>query len=164
LEYGSRQPAFGSLAGAANMQTKTEVRMNRKRLTRLALILEDYHDRNAPRLDLQNWGTSENKRRGFLWLGQRSRNKAACAVGLACASGVFADDGLSYEVDTKNSGLTPIFRDLEGWNAVKSFFDLDQVQAVRLFAEHSYEVTEGEAAARAVAARIRQMIGPQFAS
>ncbi len=51
-----------------------------------------------------------------------------------------------------------MYRGLEGWNAVKSFFDLDQVQAVRLFAEHSYEVTEGEAAARAVAARIRQVI------
>jgi len=37
-------------------------------------------------------------------------------------------------------------------------FDLDQTQAVRLFTEHSYDVTEGEAAAQAVAARIRQMI------
>jgi hypothetical protein len=146
------------------MQTKTEVWMNRKRLKRLAVLLEGYRDRDAPRLDLQNWGKSENKRRGFLWLGQRSCNTAACAVGLACASGVFADDGLSYEVDKKNSGLNPIFRDLEGWSAVKSFFDLDQVQAVRLFAEHSYEVTEGEAAAQAVAARIRQMIAPLDAS
>ena len=43
---------------------------------------------------------------------------------------------------------------------MRFFFDLDQVQAARLFAEHSYEVTEGEAAAQAVAARIRQMIAP----
>jgi hypothetical protein len=54
--------------------------------------------------------------------------------------------------------LTPLFRDLEGWSAVKSFFDLDEVQAVKLFAEHSHELTECEAAARAVAARIRKMI------
>ena len=56
---------------------------------------------------------------------ERSCNTAACAVGLACD-----------------------IRDLEGWSAVKTFFDLVQVQAVRLFAEHSYEVTEGEATAR----------------
>ena len=56
--------------------------------------------------------------------------------------------------------LTPLFRDLEGWSAVKSFFDLDEVQAVKLFAEHSHELTECEAAARAVAARIRKMIAP----
>ena len=42
---------------------------------------------------------------GFLWLGQRSCNTAACAVGLACDSGVFADDGLSYEVDKKIADL-----------------------------------------------------------
>jgi hypothetical protein len=81
----------------------------------------------------------------------------ASAVGLACGSGIFAEDGLCCDAD-KSGGLTPMYRGLEGWNAVKSFFDLDQVQAVRLFAEHSYEVTEGEAAARAVAARIRQVI------
>jgi hypothetical protein len=131
--------------------------MNRKRLKRLAVLLEGYRDRDAPRFNLQNWGKSENKWRGFLWLGQRSCNTAACAVGLACDSGVFANDGLSYDVNN-DCGIIPTFRDLEGWSAVKSFFDLDQVQAVRLFAEHSYEVTEGEAAARAVAARIRQMI------
>lgn len=78
-------------------------------------------------------------------------------MGLACDPGVFENDGLSYDVNN-DCGIIPIFRDLEGWSAVKSFFDLDQIQAVRLFAEHSYEVTDGEAAAQAVAARIRQMI------
>jgi hypothetical protein len=141
-------------------QTNTEGKMNRERLKRLAVLLEGYRDNDAPRFDLQNWGKAENQRAGFLWSGQRSCNTAACAVGLACDSGVFAEDGLSYEVDKKNSGLNPIFRDLEGWSAVKSFFELDQVRAARLFAEHSYEVTEGEAAAQAVAARIRQMIAP----
>jgi hypothetical protein len=53
-----------------------------------------------------------------------------------------------------------LFRNLEGWSAVKSFFDLDQGQAVELFAAHSYEFTEGEVAAQAVAARIRKMIAP----
>jgi hypothetical protein len=56
--------------------------------------------------------------------------------------------------------LTPLFRDLEGWSAVKAFFDLDQVQAAELFAGHSYEMAEGEVAARAVAARIRKMMAP----
>lgn len=134
--------------------------MNRERLKRLAVLLEGYRDDNAPRFDLQNWGEAENRRIGFLWLGQRSCNTAACAVGLACDSGIFAEDGLWYELDQDNNRLNPIFRDLQGWGAVKSFFDLDQAQAVMLFAEHSYEITHGEAAARAVAARIRQMIVP----
>jgi hypothetical protein len=134
--------------------------MNRERLKRLAVLLEGYRDSDVTRFDLQNWGKFESQRAGFLWLHQHSCNTAACAVGLACGSGIFAEDGLSYEVDKTNMELTPLFRDLEGWTAVKSFFDLDQVQAVKLFAQHSYELTEGEAAARAVAARIRNMIAP----
>jgi hypothetical protein len=132
--------------------------MNRERLTRLAVLLEDYRDGNSPRLDLQGWGKSKIQRGGFLWLGERSCNTAACAIGLACGSGIFAEDGLSWEVGKEHGELTPTFRDLEGWSAVKSFFDLDQAQAVRLFAEHSYEVTEGEASAKAVVTRIRQLI------
>ena len=131
--------------------------MNRERLKRLAMLLDDYRDKNMPRFDLQSWGTSETQRGGFLLLRQHTCGTAACAVGLACGSGVFSVEGLTYSSD-KNGGLTPIFGELEGWNAVKSFFDVDQDQAVRLFAEHSYAVTEGEAAAQAVAARIRQMI------
>jgi len=131
--------------------------MNCERLKRLATLLDDYRDGYAPRFDLQSWGECEIQRGGFLWLRQHTCNTAACAVGLACGSGVFAEDGLSYDED-ENGGLTPVFGGVEGWNAVKSFFDLNQVQAVGLFAEHSYDVTEGEAAAKAVAARIRQMI------
>jgi hypothetical protein len=134
--------------------------MNRERLKRLAVLLEGYRDSDVTRFDLQNWGKFESQRAGFLWLHRHSCNTAACAVGLACGSGIFAEDGLSYELDKTNMELTPLFRDLEGWTAVKSFFDLDQVQAVKLFAQHSYELTEGEAAARAVAARIREMIAP----
>lgn len=134
--------------------------MNRERLKRLAVLLEGYRESDVTRFDLQNWGKFESRRAGFLWLHQHSCNTAACAVGLACGSGIFAEDGLSYAVNKISMELTPLFRDLEGWSAVKSFFDLDQVQAVKLFAEHSYELAEGEAAARAVAARIRKMIAP----
>jgi hypothetical protein len=137
-------------------QPNGQPRMNRERLTQLAILLDGYRDSHTPRFDLQSWGESETQRGGFLWLRQHTCNTAACAVGLACGSGVFAEDGLSYDEDA-NGGLTPIFGGIEGWSAVKSFFDLDQTQAVRLFAEHSYDVTEGEAAAQAVAARIRQM-------
>ena len=81
-------------------------------------------------------------------------------MGLACSSGIFANDGLSHEM-AANGAITPIFRDFEGWTAVKAFFDLDQSQAARLFAAYSYELTEGAAAAQAVATRIRQTIAPQ---
>jgi hypothetical protein len=131
--------------------------MNCERLERLAILLEGYRASNAPCFDLQSWGESRLQRRGFLWLRQHPCNTAACAVGLAWGSGIFAEDGLSYD-EGNNGDLTPIFRGVEGWNAVKSFFDLDQVQVVRLFAEHAYAVTGGEAAAQAVATRIRQLI------
>jgi hypothetical protein len=133
--------------------------MNCERLERLATLLEGYRASNAPRFDLQSWGESRLQRRGLLWLRQHPCNTAACAVGLACGSGIFAEDGLSYD-QGKNGGLTPMFRGVQGWNAVKSFFDLDQIQVVRLFAEHSHDTTEGEAAAQAVATRIRQLIAP----
>ena len=137
--------------------------MNRERLSRLATLLEGYRDRDAPRFSLQNWGETETQRRGFLWLRRHTCNTAACAVGLACVSGVFAEDGLSYD-EGNNGALTPMFDGIEGWSAVKTFFGLDQSQAVRLFAEHSYDVIEGEIAAQAVAARIRQVIALHKAS
>lgn len=137
-------------------------RMNHERLERLAVILDEYRDNGAPRFDLQSWGATKTQRGGLLWLRQHTCGTAACAVGLACGSGIFKDEGLTYNSDEKG-GLTPIFGELEGWSAAKSFFDLDQEQAVRLFAEHSYDVTEGEAAAKAVATRIREMIASHAA-
>jgi hypothetical protein len=131
--------------------------MNRKRLTRLAALLEDYRDREAPVFDLRGWGEFKTRPAGFLWLEQRSCNTAACAVGLACASGVFAVDGLSYQQDDEGR-LSPVFGGLDGWDAVKAFFQLEHDQAVRLFAEDSYDITKGETAARAVAARIRETV------
>ena len=137
--------------------------MNCERLRRLAMLLDAYRDSGMPRFDLQSWGASKTQRGGFLWLRQHTCGTAACAVGLACGSGVFAGEGLTYSSD-ESGGLTPMFGELEGWNAVKSFFDLEQDQAVRLFAEHSYDVTQGEAAAQAVAARIRETIASQDVS
>jgi hypothetical protein len=134
--------------------------MNRERLERLAALLETYRDRNAPRFDLQSWGASKSSARGFLRLRADSCGTAACAVGLACSSGVFAKDGLSHVTDA-NGAITPIYRDFEGWTAVKAFFNLDQPQAAQLFAAHCYEITEGEAAAQAVATRIRETISLQ---
>jgi hypothetical protein len=134
--------------------------VNCERLERLAGLLERYRDCDAPRFDLQSWGKTETRRRGFLWSRQYVCNTKACAVGLACGSGIFAKDGLSYVTDKTTREITPIFHDHEGWSAVKAFFDLDQGQAVTLFAEHSYELTEGEEAAHAVAIRIRQMVAP----
>jgi hypothetical protein len=135
--------------------------MHRERLERLAALLEDYRDRELPRFDLQSWGASKSRRVGRFWLREATCNTAACAVGLACSSGVFSKDGLSCETDA-NGAITPIFGDLEGWTAVKAFFDLDQTQAARLFAPHSYDLTEGEAAAQAVATRIQQTIAGQI--
>jgi hypothetical protein len=131
--------------------------MNHERLKRLAALLETYRNRKAPRFDLQSWGASKSQARGFLWLQEDSCSTAACAVGLACSSGVFAKDGLSHVTDASGA-ITPLYRDFEGWTAVKAFFDLNQAQAAQLFAAHCYEITEGEAAAQAVATRIHETI------
>jgi len=156
----SRQRVFVAIMARIIPQLNRQGRMNCERLERLAALLEGHRDREAPRFDLQSWGASKSRRGGFLCLREDSCNAAACAVGLACSSSVFANDGLSYEADA-NGAITPIFGDFQGWTAVKAFFDLDQSQAARLFAAHSYELTEGEAAPRAVATRIRQTIAPQ---
>jgi hypothetical protein len=131
--------------------------MNCGRLECLAALLDRVGETGPSRFDLAGWGANEIRQAGFLWLRRQSCNTAACAVGLACVSGIFADDGLSYSEDADGK-ITPSFAGLEGWSAVKTFFDVDQNQAVELFAEHSYAITTGPEAARMVAARIRLTI------
>lgn len=133
--------------------------MHRDRLERLAILLENYRESSGPRFDLGSWGTSELRRGGFLWLRKHTCNTAACAVGLACISGVFRSDGLLHAYD--DLGLYPIFDGASEWDAVRDFFDLTIRQGFRLFDKDEYRVWYGEEGARAVARRIRSMIAPR---
>lgn len=115
-----------------------------ERLERLAKLLDDHvRDSSGRTFDLETWGEVEC-------------GTTACAVGLACLSGQFAADGLSYIID--DGELYPIYAGLNNWSAVCHFFGLTEKQAVRLFMQRSYAVSAGPVAATAVAARIRGML------
>lgn len=134
------------------------------RLSRLADLLERYDGApNAPAFDLENWGSVTVKRRGFLWLQKAECHTHACAVGLACLSGAFAADGLTFKLDPDiNGGLEPVFASHAGYPAVQAFFGLTEKQAANLFSVDAYDgATRGPEAAKAVAARIRALIVPK---
>lgn len=128
-----------------------------ERLERLANLLDDHvRDSSGRTFDLETWGERKTRRGGFLWLSHVECGTTACAVGLACLSGQFAADGLSYIID--DGELYPIYAGLNEWSAVCHFFGLTEKQAVRLFMHRSYAVSAGPVAATAVAARIRGML------
>ena len=143
--------------------------MDNERLARLAGLLDDYADGlvNIGReFDLQDWGhEGETYRGGFLWLKKIECGSAACAVGLACLSGVFRNEGLEAE-RYADGGIVPVFGPLQEWDAVRAFFGLNQEQSYYLFLGTSYPVSTGVVAARAVATRIRSMLmlHPSFQS
>lgn len=131
--------------------------INIERLERLAVLLDGYRpEPSAPDFDLAGWATTETRRTGFLWLRKRECGTQGCAVGLACLSGIFANEGLS--LTTNASGYLPVFEGKRSWYAVEAFFGLSIKQAIRLFQPDSYPVSRGPLAAAFVAARIRDMI------
>jgi len=132
--------------------------VNVQRLEKLALALDAYQaSPGAADFDLENWTSVKKRRGGFLWLREVECGTAACAVGLACLSGIFADEGLShYRLD--DGGIVPIFGDTENWQAVQAFFGLTRKQSHRLFDSDKYEISKGPIAAAAVARRIRATV------
>lgn len=136
--------------------------MNRDRLERLAVLLDNYRDDGVqPAFDLEKWGTFEVQRGGFLWLQKHPCDTAACAVGMGCLSGEFKGDGLSF-LRLGSGEIQPLYHRFEGWEAVCAFFDLTDLQATRLFDEDEYGGhIAGEAGARRVARRIRALIKPR---
>lgn len=132
--------------------------INVERLERLAVILDGYQPGdNRLEFDLHQWTEPKMKRGGFLWLQQVECGTKACAVGLACLSGVFASEGFSAYRNYRRR-LVPTFKDKENWAAVRMFFGLSKKQALRLFEDKSYPESKGPIAANAVACRIRSMI------
>lgn len=141
--------------------------MKKDRLLRLASLLECSADKteageNIPRFDLGVWGIQDRK---SVWDKLRANHNAcrttACAVGLACVSGVFADEGLSHS--WSGNAMSPSFDGFGGWNAVQSFFDLEPDDAHYLFAgvSYDYQDRDGPRGERAVAARIKELVAEQ---
>lgn len=135
------------------------------RLDRLATMLEGYRpEPGGLAFDLEDWSKTQIKRHGFLWLKKAQCGTAACAVGLACLSGEFASDGLSFTPDDDDGSVLPVCGEKVGWEAVRSFFRLTAKQAFYLFESGSYDTTTGPRAALAVAGRIRTMVKRSDAS
>lgn len=139
--------------------------MNKRRLLKLADLLEkDARNKKGVKFDLDQWGETE-KARKFVKV---DCNTQACAIGLACVSGAFKREGLTYDLD--NTGrLSPEIpnpnrvdpfatRTLDGWPAVTTFFDINDRDARRLFNPIKGRPTKGAAAERAVAKDIRKFV------
>lgn len=152
--------------------------MNKERLLKLADLLEaDAANPEGIKFDLSFWG-ADAQYSGADWdtkealQGQGVGLKpgraipvncgtAACAVGLAAISGVFADEGLGYKL-TCNGELSPMFDENESWDAVYDFFGLTEEQATSLFSDASYTVKRGAEAELAVATRIRRFVDGSY--
>lgn len=130
--------------------------VNVARLDRLATMLENYQTGEI-KFDLENWGSTQIKRQGFLWFKKVECGFAACAIGLACLSREFRDEGLGYAKDTHDE-IFPTFRAKTNWAAVEAFFGLSYDQALNLFQDTRYKCSKGSEGAYAVAARIRKLI------
>lgn len=131
--------------------------METGRLERLAVLLDQHVERpGANEFDLSEWGIIATRRGGFLWLKQVECGTCACAVGLACLSGAFIEDGLRHIKD--GSHIDPLYAGLNGYAAVRAFFGLTKDQALTLFNAGHYEISAGPIAAAAVAHRIRQLV------
>lgn len=132
--------------------------MHRNRLERLAALLEK-EAYGAVGFDLAAWGTFHDTIQGKWWQKKTTVRcyTCACAVGAACLSGEFKEDGLGF---TSSYGdISPTFNGSSEWDAVQDFFGISRKQAHKLFSCSSYDgPTAGPKAAAAVARRIRKLI------
>ena len=135
------------------------------RLTRLADLLEGYSERpGVPAFSLDSWSETQLQRRGMLWWAEQVQcHTTACAVGLACLTETFKDDGLTWYLS--GTTIVPKYRAAEEWKAVQSFFGLSKRQAIKLFDGDDYDgPIHGPDAAKAVAAEIRKLIAAPVAA
>lgn len=142
--------------------------MNADRLLRLAALLEsDAANPNGVKFDLRTWAGDAAPEPGMETeppdpkkLGVHCGTQA-CAIGLACLSGAFAEDGLSWEVSDHENNIVPLFNGQKGIDAVTELFALyGHSQACRLFVDVYYpdEQQKGRDAELAVAARVREFV------
>jgi hypothetical protein len=131
---------------SAIKEEETMDKMNKLYLEHLAFICEVHHD-NGTRFDLDGW-CYEHIDHLDGWCGTK-----ACAVGHALIDPYFNKAGLY-----RFSGGDPGFEGFRSWDAVTRFFGISEAAALWLFHMRSYPITKGDAAARAVARRIRKFV------
>lgn len=137
--------------------------MNTQRLLKLADLLEaDATNPEGCKFDLDTWATYDEDeyfptKRKFK---QLNCNTQACAVGLACLSGAFKAEGLSWRPSWEENNIVPLFKRKAGFPAVEAFFGINNDAAHFLFASYQYVrlPTVGAEGERAVAKRIREFV------
>ena len=139
--------------------------MNSERLLKLADLLEkDAKAKKGIKFDIGVWGFNKKKTKKL----PVSCGTTACAVGLACLSGVFAAEGLTYKVARETypghgTGyfIDPVFGGERGFEAAANFFGLEERTTRKLFSPHYYNKgkgTKGAKGEREVALRIRHFV------
>lgn len=140
--------------------------MNKKRLLKLAKLLEkDADNEKGIKFDLAQWAAPSEQDT----FGKKKKvvpvscETTACAVGLACISGAFKDEGLKHSYVTGYSEgwiLVPKFGTERNFDAVISFFDITRHEADYLFSRDYYpeSKTKGAKGERYVAKRIRKFV------
>jgi len=132
--------------------------MNVDRLQHLSgLLRKDAADPTGVKFDLSSWASTREHNE----TPKMSCGTAACAIGVACLSKEFEDEGFSYEISSyryPEINITPKFKHSIGWFAVRNFFELDRFECAWLFYDSNYTITTGAEAELEVANRIDQLI------
>lgn len=137
--------------------------MNKRRLLKLAGLLEaDAKNKKGIKFNLGVWAAPADGTD----MSDRTEpavdcNTQACAVGLACISGAFKRQGLTYVYRMGFFGnliLIPKFRHRREFSAVQAFFGISEVEAEWLFQPGSYAHGVGAKGERAVAKRLRDFV------
>ena len=140
--------------------------MNKKRLLKLADLLEaDANNKKGIKFDINVIACKSKTYDHFKpdELPELSCGTAACAVGLACISGAFKREGLSYFIED-DGGIIPVFGEFRDWHCAEmEFFGLNEGESNFLFRDYPERKQRGAAGERYVAKRIRDFVAGKVA-
>lgn len=139
--------------------------MNKKRLLRVAEILEEHAAARKKGFNMNMWIELMKEPDGVIRgeVDLRSSKKilrecgyTACAVGEACLDPKLRAQGLRFEIDDDGYGW-PAYDGFEASDAVEMFFNLSDLEGAYLFLPEHYEEKEWRSR-KAVANRIREFV------
>lgn len=132
------------------------------------LVLANYLAKLKNQFDLNGWvqvktdgqehldpKTLEKVKGNPTWSVHKACGTVACAIGHAPSVPEFKKSGLKLGVS--GHVLQPVYKGLEGWDAVEKFFGIDSATAEALFLGTKYEEDQRKDP-KAVAARIYELL------
>lgn len=142
--------------------------MNKKRLLMLADYLEGigaFEGRGIPKskFNIENWmhadkfvkvGTDEN---GSVIVKPASQNASGCAIGWAATMPEFQEQGLALIASPGSDQAVIKYDSYYGFLAVAKFFDITDLQAIRLFSIDNYK-KEKRKDPRVLVKKIREFV------